>query len=273
MEIRSLITNAWESLSRIREIIERGIKNEIEHVAMQWYLYTVHQNVLDALAALLSELEFRKPASYSELAIPLREAGLVDQEFVDTVRVIARNRNRLAHAYRRLETSDLENMYSLLENRLKYIINVILKICEDKNVDPPSRSDEIGLNEVLSRIGVKFIVLFGSRARGLHRHDSDYDFAVYAGRKLRLEEIDLISRAISDKLGIPIDKVDIIDLYSAPNELIYKVLRDGKLVYAENPSFYRKWVRWEYIRILDEENLMDTYYRRFYKKIKDKNTP
>ena len=131
--------------------------------------------------------------------------------------------------------------------------------------------DVYGIGDVVSSIGVEFIVLFGSRARGDYREDSDYDFAVYAGRKLSLKELDLIAEALSKKIGVSLDKIDVVDLHNASNELIYKVIRDGKPVYVKNIDFYKKWVRREYLRILDEEDLMDIYYKRFYRKISRAN--
>jgi len=76
-----------------------------------------------------------------------------------------------------------------------------------------------------------------------------------------------ITRVLSERIGVSPDKIDIVDLYGALNELAYRVIRDGKPIYAENTDLYKKRIRREYLRILDEEDLMDTYYTRFYRKI------
>jgi len=65
------------------------------------------------------------------------------------------------------------------------------------------------------------------------------------------------------------DKVDIIDLNKASNDLIYKVIRDGKPLYVADYNFLRRWIRSNYIRVLDEEDLMDIFYKRLRRKIKE----
>jgi len=262
-----LLSSACEALKNAGEIISSGVKSSLELAALQWYLYTAHQNILDAVASIVSKLGFRKPGSYSELAHPLKERDLVSDEFANVVRVIARNRNRLAHAHMGVEVPDLKEMYEFLNRSMEVVVNTLTSICEKEEVNLTEVIDVYGIRGVAPSIGVEFIVLFGSRARGDYREDSDYDFAVYAGRKLSLKELDVIARALSEKIGVSLDKIDVVDLYGAPNELVYKVIRDGKPVYAENTEFYRKWVRREYVRILDEEDLMDTYNSRFYRKI------
>jgi len=267
LEIKALLSSAYESLKNAEEIIGSGVKSSLEHAALQWYLYTAHQKILDAVASTVSELGFKKPGSYSELAYPLREHDLVSDEFINVVRVIARNRSRLAHAYRGIEVSDLKEMYEFLNRNIRVVMNALMSICDREGVDPAEVIDVYSIRDVVSGIGVKFIVLFGSRARGNYREDGDYDFAVYAGRKLSPRELDMIARVLSEKIGVPPDKIDVIDLYSASNKLVCKVIRDGKPVYVENLDSYKNWVRREYLRILDEEDLMDTYYSRFYRKI------
>jgi predicted nucleotidyltransferase len=69
---------------------------------------------------------------------------------------------------------------------------------------------------------------FGSRARGDYVEDSDWDIAILASQSLKEEELEDIVNEIAKNFGIPVDRVDLVDLSQAPNELIYKVLRDGK---------------------------------------------
>jgi uncharacterized protein YutE (UPF0331/DUF86 family) len=68
VEIRSLVSQAWESLNKVEELVGSGVSSDVEEVALRWYLYSLHQNILDALASLLSKAGFRKPGSYAELA-------------------------------------------------------------------------------------------------------------------------------------------------------------------------------------------------------------
>jgi predicted nucleotidyltransferase len=65
-------------------------------------------------------------------------------------------------------------------------------------------SDDPILNEFLRRISsvrphIRQVILFGSRARGTHRHDSDYDLLLVVDRK---EEglLDVLYEAVMDVL-------------------------------------------------------------------------
>ena len=78
--------------------------------------------------------------------------------------------------------------------------------------------------------------LFGSRARGTASSESDLDIAV------------LFSEPIDHRLGGPLDQLrdaveracgrrcDLIDLRTAPADLVHRVLRDSQLLLDRNPS-------------------------------------
>ena len=69
------------------------------------------------------------------------------------------------------------------------------------------------------------IILFGSRARGNFRSNSDIDLALDAGRKLELEELGQIQNLI-EALNIP-QMVDIADMHRVPSTLKENILREG----------------------------------------------
>ncbi|MGD9920745.1 MAG: nucleotidyltransferase family protein [Pseudorhodoplanes sp.] len=62
-----------------------------------------------------------------------------------------------------------------------------------------------GLESALRAEGVTHLAIFGSRARGDHRADSDLDILieVEAGRKFSLLDLVGVSHTIEDSLGIP----------------------------------------------------------------------
>ena len=77
---------------------------------------------------------------------------------------------------------------------------------------------------------VRVAYLFGSRARGTERADSDLDLAV------RLRAADVTGRAaltldviaaLTDALGALGERVDLLDLDRAGNEVAFRVIRDG----------------------------------------------
>ncbi|RDL45155.1 nucleotidyltransferase domain-containing protein [Marinomonas piezotolerans] len=78
--------------------------------------------------------------------------------------------------------------------------------------------------------------LYGSRAKGNHRPDSDYDLAVLftdwvedpLDRRLRPE---LLAMNWSKKLGLTEDKLSIVDIQNAPIPLAMNTI-SGKLLYC-----------------------------------------
>jgi len=78
--------------------------------------------------------------------------------------------------------------------------------------------------------------LFGSRARGMARKDSDVDIAVlYTQNPPRsLEGLGLdLSDRLQEELGLP---VQVVILNRAPVDLVHRVLRDGILLMNRDPS-------------------------------------
>ncbi|NAZ24141.1 MAG: DUF86 domain-containing protein [Thermofilum sp.] len=270
MEIRSLVSQAWESLNKVKELVGSGVSSDLEEAALRWYLYSLHQNVLDALASLISEAGLRKPGSYAELAKPLAEKGLVSEWFAGEVARMARTRNLLAHAYRRVPREDLVEIGNQVFGTVSALLETIIKLAERLGVDPPHENVSSDMIAVFKQYrGIIAVLLFGSRARGDYRPDSDYDIAVLAEKPLAQKELEEIALKMADLLGVPADEVDIIDLQVAPNELLYKVIRDYVPIYISDNERFKRWISENYIRVLDEEeSLKQTYYVRLEKKLR-----
>ena len=267
MELRSLVSQAWESLKSVEELLKSGVASGFHEAALRWYLYSLHQNILDALASLLAEAGLRKPASYSELAAPLLERGYAPGWFAEEVAKVARTRNLLAHAYRRIPREELTDIARKALAAAPKLLEELSRIAESLGVDPPLGSERVA--GVLKRHpSVLAALLFGSRARGSAAEGSDFDIAILAERPLALEELEAIAAELAAALGVPADKVDIVDLQAAPNELLYKVIRDSELLYASDEERFREWLRRSYVRVLDEEEcLKETYYARLLRRI------
>jgi Uncharacterized conserved protein len=269
VELRSLVSQAWESLKSVEELLKSGVASGFHEAALRWYLYSLHQNILDALASLLAEAGLRKPASYSELAAPLLERGYAPGWFAEEVAKVARTRNLLAHAYRRIPREELADVARKTLAAAPRLLEELSRMAESLGVDPPLGSERVA--GVLKRHpSVLAALLFGSRARGSPVEGSDFDIAVLAEQPLTLEELEAIVAELAAALGVPADKVDVVDLQAAPNELLYKVIRDGKLLYASDEERFREWLRRSYIRVLDEEECFkETYYARLLRRIRE----
>ncbi len=82
---------------------------------------------------------------------------------------------------------------------------------------------------------MRFAYLFGSRATGRHRPDSDADIAIMPGQPLDLlAEVGLADR-LAQALQVP--EVDLLDLRRAPLVVRGRVLQEGRLLYsADEPG-------------------------------------
>jgi len=87
--------------------------------------------------------------------------------------------------------------------------------------------------------GLRLLVLFGSRARGDERADSDWDFGYLADRTF---DPDSLLAALVTGLGN--DRVDLADLDRAGAQLRYRVAAEARVVHAADEDvFARFWLR------------------------------
>ena len=75
------------------------------------------------------------------------------------------------------------------------------------------------------RPGIEIAILFGSRASGRARADSDLDLAIDAGHALDAEEKSAIIAELADALGGP---VDLVDLRTVGEPLLGQILDGGR---------------------------------------------
>lgn len=92
--------------------------------------------------------------------------------------------------------------------------------------------------EEAARLGVEVdrIILFGSRARGDYREDSDYDVLVVVKgqleRRLKIEFMTNISSRLLDALEAPVDVVVVSETqwrryHTTPGTVMYPASREG----------------------------------------------
>lgn len=107
------------------------------------------------------------------------------------------------------------------------------KTAGDASPDPMSRAREF----LRSRRNVAFAYLFGSRAAGKGRPDSDMDIAVMFRRPLRGEKYLRFYSQISDAVS-PAD-LDLVTLNDAGDSLAGRILQTGRVL-ADNAPEERK---------------------------------
>jgi predicted nucleotidyltransferase len=131
-------------------------------------------------------------------------------------------------------------------------------------MSPPTLDEEI-LRAAETLPGIAVLVLFGSRAQGSHRPDSDLDVAVLPAASLnqadsrarRYFQADL-AVALADLA--PEGRVDVILLDEAPDFLRQRIMETGRvLINRDNEA-------WKELRVRTMREYGDSeYYRRIYR--------
>lgn len=106
-----------------------------------------------------------------------------------------------------------------------------------------SQGKERRIEDVHRRFGLRLSILYGSRAIGKNGADSDADVAILAEHALSFAVMHAIREALSPVLGVRAEKVDIVDIRSAPPLLAFHIVRDGtKLAGSEREydEMYRR---------------------------------
>lgn len=95
---------------------------------------------------------------------------------------------------------------------------------------------------------LKMLVLFGSRARGDYREDSDYDFAALYDEEMRHAIIEFgtfsqlnIYRHLANIFDLDIDLVDVVRLNECSKSIAHVVSRDGLLIYEKEAGEFEKF--------------------------------
>lgn len=106
------------------------------------------------------------------------------------------------------------------------------------------------LKEAAEKFGIDLILLFGSRADGSNRKNSDFDIAYFSKKPLE-SDLDLF-RPLMDYLGS--DNLHIVNMKGIKPLFLYEIMRNCKVLYAKN--------------MMDFYNLRVYAFRRFHDEVK-----
>lgn len=102
-----------------------------------------------------------------------------------------------------------------------------------------------------ARPNVSAVYLYGSRARGDERQDSDIDLAVLLSNKQKPTSSDMPQVTFMQELTKHLQrKVDVQDLQSCSVDFVHRVLTEGKLITANNDTE----------RVAFEEEILRKYF-------------
>lgn len=263
MDIVRVLTLALENANKARSIKP---ESEVYASALRWELYASLQNVLDGLAMIIADLGLRKPGTYSELGSVLLEHGVLTNEEEEHIRIIARARNTLAHAYRRVEAVDLSSIEREILPLAEKISRKLVKYTTETELDPESKANIENLRSRLEGVfkehRVALAYLFGSRSRGTAKEKSDYDFAVLFEKDADILSEIKLSLDMAEALNTLPDLVDVVALNKADSALKYRMLKEGKPVYWVSRKLKDKWERTTYLQLLELRELHNAYLRK-----------
>ena len=92
---------------------------------------------------------------------------------------------------------------------------------------------------IAEKYGLAAVYLFGSRARGDNRTDSDYDFYVKKGHLKNFFQLGGLMIALEKVLGTEVDIVT-VDFNELDDYLNEAILKDGILIYGQISDFAKK---------------------------------
>jgi len=148
--------------------------------------------------------------------------------------------------------------------QVEELCKALIGYVRNSKLDPESAYSSMCV-EAFRKNGIKVAYLFGSRVRATSRQDSDYDFAVLFGIEATVEDEVRLMLDLAVDLGVPVDRVNVVALDKADYELVYMVLREGKLVYASSEESRRMWERGALIKVLESGDIYEICMSRVKK--------
>lgn len=114
----------------------------------------------------------------------------------------------------------------------------------------PPQDDRLG--EVATTFDLALVVLFGSRATGHSRPDSDSDVGILRWQGVvSAEHFPALGLGLARATGLP--DIDLVDLRRAPALLRYRAARDGRPLFEAAPALFTRFHVQAWKQYLDDE--------------------
>lgn len=221
------------------------------------------QSLLDLGAMLAVYLGRGKPETYRGIAEFI--SSLIGEEHKTFLVELAGFRNLLVHGYARMDRRLEEEAFREMEEQLPIVLDKLRGYIDADEIDPRELR---GVEEVFRRYGVRYALLFGSRARG--EPGRDYDIAVSVELKSALEMGGLLMD-LAEALGCPEASIDLIHIDSAPMGILYTLLNEGVIIYGDREEALADLSK-RYIELLDLRSTL-TYVEKSLKSAEKSSKP
>jgi len=106
------------------------------------------------------------------------------------------------------------------------------------------------LADTVQKIGVDLVLLFGSRADGSNRPDSDFDIAYRSDKPLDMEADHVLSQALIEYTGS--DNIHVLNIRPVKPLTLYEIMRNCKVLYAKNMMDFYELRVYAFRRFEDE---------------------
>ncbi|MEK9183147.1 MAG: nucleotidyltransferase domain-containing protein [Patescibacteria group bacterium] len=124
------------------------------------------------------------------------------------------------------------------------------------------------LAQIARQYGLSQILLFGSQASWQTTAESDFDLGILAPKPLSPRRKETLLIDLSQKLNLPIQKIDLTFLNQAGPLLLYQSVKNARLLYGQ-PKFFTAFQLRAVKQYQDHQKffkLRDNYLRQQYKK-------
>lgn len=117
---------------------------------------------------------------------------------------------------------------------------------------------------------LNLLILFGSRARGNHNTDSDWDFAIiYDPKYPKINYQDAwewlkIKQSLETIFNIPEDKIDVVNLDQCSPWLAHSIAQDGQVLYEKTSGEFEQFRQ----KALKSQAELKTYQQTVREKVR-----
>jgi predicted nucleotidyltransferase len=117
--------------------------------------------------------------------------------------------------------------------------------------------DQEQLDKLAREYELNFLALFGSRAVGLSRENSDFDIAYSGKKRLSYSEETFLAEKLARLLGTSSDKIDPVNVVDAGPLLAKQVAQEGKVLSELKENSFDLFQMFAFSRYFDAKFLLD----------------